>query len=178
MGLKVFLFHRISPVTETWAPAMHPYLFEKTVRHILKKSEVATVEDVMGHSHNYDLRKNIACITFDDGFRDNIEYAAPILKKFRCPASFYIVTDCADRNVPPWTHVYSYLFLKTSANSLAIESDQPDLNFKKTFRSSSERINFARTFFLNLKALPYDKVQSIMDQVKNNFSDVTIPGGY
>ncbi|MBK7956947.1 MAG: polysaccharide deacetylase family protein [Bacteroidetes bacterium] len=35
---------------------------------------------------------------FDDGYLDNLEYAAPILAKYKVPASFYVVTDCIDQN--------------------------------------------------------------------------------
>ena len=54
---------------------------------------------------------------FDDGYKDNIEYAAPILRQFKCPASFYVVTDCIDRNVPTWTYRFAATGPALSASS-------------------------------------------------------------
>jgi len=42
-------------------------------------------------------------ITFDDGYRDNLFNAAPILERYGLPASFFITTDFIESQiVPPW----------------------------------------------------------------------------
>ena len=43
--------------------------------------------------------ESVCTIGFDDGYRDNIDHALPLLKKYGCPASFYVVTDCIDKQV-------------------------------------------------------------------------------
>src|SRR5215510_10499966 len=99
MVVRNFLFHRISPVREIWSLPILPLEFERYIRNIKRNFEVRAIEDVM---QNDDLKKykkkNIATLSFDDGFKDNIEYAAPILKKHNCNASFYIVTDSVEKN--------------------------------------------------------------------------------
>ena len=41
-------------------------------------------------------------ITFDDGYKDNLLYALPILEKFEVPAIIYITTRFQDQNVDLW----------------------------------------------------------------------------
>jgi len=41
-------------------------------------------------------------ITFDDGYRDNFEQAAPVLERLGLPATFFVVTDWMGTDVVPW----------------------------------------------------------------------------
>ena len=40
-----------------------------------------------------DFRRRFVCLTFDDGYRDNLRYALPILKKYDAPFTIYIPTS-------------------------------------------------------------------------------------
>ena len=41
-------------------------------------------------------------ITFDDGYRDNFEIAAPILERLSLPATFFLVSQWIGSDVVPW----------------------------------------------------------------------------
>lgn len=41
-------------------------------------------------------------VTFDDGYRDNYEIAAPVLNELGVPATFYATVDCVERRTLPW----------------------------------------------------------------------------
>jgi peptidoglycan/xylan/chitin deacetylase (PgdA/CDA1 family) len=41
-------------------------------------------------------------VTFDDGFKDNFQIAAPILNRVGIPATFYVLVDSVDRSKAPW----------------------------------------------------------------------------
>ena len=38
------------------------------------------------------LPKNAVALTFDDGYFDNLEFAAPVLKKYDIPATIYVAS--------------------------------------------------------------------------------------
>lgn len=46
--------------------------------------------------------KRLAAVTFDDGYEDNWEFAAPILERYGIRATFFVITDCVDNGVAPW----------------------------------------------------------------------------
>ena len=54
------------------------------------------------------------CITFDDGFRDNYQYAAPILERYGLRATFYVTAGCIDGFCPPWFCRLKHSFHATS----------------------------------------------------------------
>jgi peptidoglycan/xylan/chitin deacetylase (PgdA/CDA1 family) len=47
------------------------------------------------------LNRELA-ITFDDGYRDNFENAAPVLERLGLPATFFLVTQWMGTDVVPW----------------------------------------------------------------------------
>jgi peptidoglycan/xylan/chitin deacetylase (PgdA/CDA1 family) len=41
-------------------------------------------------------------VTFDDGYRDNFDLAAPVLEKLSLPATFFVVTQWMGTDIVPW----------------------------------------------------------------------------
>src|SRR5688572_14010086 len=111
--IRNFLFHRVNPKRERLWDPMDVKLFDRCIRYISNKYNVVLFEDLVS-SGDMQTKDNIATIMFDDGYKDNIQYAAPILKKYNCKASFYVVTDCIDRNVPTWTNLLEHMFQNTN----------------------------------------------------------------
>jgi peptidoglycan/xylan/chitin deacetylase (PgdA/CDA1 family) len=52
-------------------------------------------------------------VTFDDGYADNCEIAAPVLNRFGIPAAFYVVVDSIASCQPPWPIRVRHAFLST-----------------------------------------------------------------
>lgn len=44
----------------------------------------------------------MVALTFDDGYRDNLEYAAPILARHKAPWTIFLTTGFADGKAPLW----------------------------------------------------------------------------
>lgn len=49
-----------------------------------------------------DISNESVAVTFDDGFADNFEIAAPILDYYGIRATFYITVNSIENNLPPW----------------------------------------------------------------------------
>lgn len=56
-------------------------------------------------------------VTFDDGYTDNYEVAAPVLNELGVPATFYATVDCVDRRVLPWPARLRFCFRNTKKES-------------------------------------------------------------
>ena len=122
MALSVwnFLFHRVHPEPDPLWPPMAPKHFDRIIRYLTKKFPVRLFEDVASNPPKSGI---VATIMFDDGYLDNIEYAAPILDKYGCKASFYVVTDCIDNNQPTWTYNLDHRLSTCLADSIGLDFD-------------------------------------------------------
>lgn len=102
-------------------PPMKPVLFSRIISFLTQQYLVVPLEHFLNEPDSFKTYgKSIATVLFDDGYKDNIEYAAPLLKKYNCPASFYIVTDCIDRNIPTWTYLVDHAFQTTQRSKLVL----------------------------------------------------------
>src|SRR5262245_23113706 len=64
-------------------------------------------------------------ITFDDGYRDNHQYALPVLRKYGISGAFYITAGCVNMGEPMWTSRLRYYFMATRERQLALAQPQP-----------------------------------------------------
>jgi peptidoglycan/xylan/chitin deacetylase (PgdA/CDA1 family) len=46
--------------------------------------------------------RTLFAITFDDGWRDNLHYALPVLKRHGVPATIFLATNCMERGTLLW----------------------------------------------------------------------------
>jgi peptidoglycan/xylan/chitin deacetylase (PgdA/CDA1 family) len=54
-------------------------------------------------------------LTFDDGYQDSLDIAAPILEELDLPATFFLVPGLLSRDVRPWWEVLAWGFARARA---------------------------------------------------------------
>jgi peptidoglycan/xylan/chitin deacetylase (PgdA/CDA1 family) len=63
-----------------------PQRFEQQLRWLSRWRKVVTLEETLSAP----ARKRLTAITFDDGFRDNLTVALPLLEKYRLPMTLFV----------------------------------------------------------------------------------------
>ena len=70
---------------------------------------VVSLNKLIDHLQN-SSREFVVCLTFDDGYRDNMEHALPILEQFNCPATVFITTRFPEGDTWMWWYeLWEYL---------------------------------------------------------------------
>ena len=113
---------------------------------------------------------------FDDGYKDNIEHAAPILEKYNCKASFYVVTDCIDQNKPTWTYILEYIFQYTSIADVKIAFGfLPNELIVDQLVNKEARMKYVSKLKPFLKKISHEDRNVILNYLINSYHDVTVP---
>ncbi len=171
-----FLFHRVNPKRDILWDPMDPGIFERCINYITKNFQVVLFEDYILRNAIESTHK-IASIMFDDGYEDNILYAAPILEKYNCKASFYIVTDSVDKNLPIWTYLIDHLFQKTGRTAINLDyTFLPQTLRVNHLNNYSERIRYVRSLKPFLKQVPHSQREIIVNEITNAYNDVQVSG--
>ena len=80
-----------------------PAFLEDVVLQLCRSGvEIVTLDDMHRRLLERDFRRRFVCITFDDGYRDNREWAYPILKKHKVPFAIYVPTSFPDQLGELW----------------------------------------------------------------------------
>lgn len=173
--IRNFLFHRVNPQRDRLWDPMDVALFDQCIKHISNKYEVVLIEDLVFSEHLHQKNK-YATIMFDDGYKDNIQFAAPILKKYNCKASFYVVTDCIDNNLPTWTHILEYLFQFTKVADISIDFDFLPAELRTNHLSTTEeRIKYVSKLKPFLKKLSHGDRAQVLQRVNETYADIALP---
>lgn len=106
--IPVLLYHRIDDLTyDPVMLAVQPETFEKHLQYISKNYESISLSQLVNRINNKSLTGREICITFDDGYQDNLTKALPILEKYNIPATIFITTSqIGEKASFPWDMKY------------------------------------------------------------------------
>lgn len=95
--LSILMYHRVLREPDFLIPTqMHASLFDTQMRALKDYFNCMPLREAVTRLREGSLPPRAACVTFDDGYRDNIEVALPILKRHSIPAVFFIATGYLD----------------------------------------------------------------------------------
>lgn len=99
----VVAFHRVNDMADPSGLTVSSEMFERFCLFFARYFEVVSLRQFVDQLEMRQSVEGLLAITFDDGYRDNYEIAAPILKRLRLPATFFVTTEFIGTDfVPPW----------------------------------------------------------------------------
>ena len=81
-----------------------PRTFERQMAYLAAERRVVPLSELVDTiADGRALAASTVCITFDDGYRDNLTVAAPILERYRLPATLFLATGLVERGENQWS---------------------------------------------------------------------------
>jgi peptidoglycan/xylan/chitin deacetylase (PgdA/CDA1 family) len=107
--LTAVAFHRVLPRSDPRFATSDPEytlpldVFEECLAFFRRHYHVVSFADVLrARRGEHRLPERPLLITFDDGWRDNVEYALPALRAARMPSVLFVAGAAVDRGTPFW----------------------------------------------------------------------------
>jgi peptidoglycan/xylan/chitin deacetylase (PgdA/CDA1 family) len=107
VGAILMLHHVRPPRLDPFQPnrllEVTPAFLEDVILHLRRaRVDLVSLDEVHARMRSGDFKRPFACFTLDDGYRDNLAYAYPILKKHQVPFAIYIPTSFPDQIGDLW----------------------------------------------------------------------------
>jgi len=91
--LSILIFHRVLPVKDELIPDLPDVLeFERKMLWVRRWFNVLPLSGAIDRLFEGSLPRRALSITFDDGYGDNEQLAAPLLKRLGLSATFFVTT--------------------------------------------------------------------------------------
>lgn len=124
-GAIILMYHSIAP-DDTAAfvdprNRLSPELFVRQMAFLAAHRRVVPLSQLVEQiaSRNTPPAGTV-CITFDDGYLDNLTTAAPVLAKHKLPATLFLATGYVERGETQWADALHCLFKFRTRDSLSV----------------------------------------------------------
>jgi peptidoglycan/xylan/chitin deacetylase (PgdA/CDA1 family) len=95
--------------------------FERQLRHLRRWANVLPLTDALDALYARRLPRRAVCITFDDGYRDNLDYAVPLLRRYGMPATFFLAPHFLDQTSSAWWETVAWAMHSSPHASIEFE---------------------------------------------------------
>lgn len=94
-GVRVLTYHRVNPDHPRDRLTVHPEAFAAQMELLARSGRPVVALSAMLPALRGEgaLPRGAVALTFDDGYRDNLVHAAPVLARHGFPASLFVVSD-------------------------------------------------------------------------------------
>lgn len=163
-SITVLSLHRISNENDFFFNPIKPETFEKLIKYCIKHYEIVPFSEITKPSTKPKL-----VLSFDDGHKDFIDYAIPILMKYNIPSNHNLINSCLNSNSPTWTQKLNDLFNFLKDNS--ITDDNLLIDFGTEFNNNWYA--YYIDFFRKLLRSNAEERNSILDSLLDKYGIVS-----
>jgi peptidoglycan/xylan/chitin deacetylase (PgdA/CDA1 family) len=99
----ILMYHRVAaPAADPWGLAVSPANFRDQLAHLARRRTILTMDAFMAARERGELPARAVGITFDDGYRDNLLAAAPLLAESAAPATVFLTGSAIGSGAAFW----------------------------------------------------------------------------
>jgi len=123
----IFMLHHVRPMrAEAFQPNGHleitPEFLRATLAHVRELDvDIVSLDEMHRRLRERDFGRRFACFTFDDGYRDNRDFALPAMREFGAPFTVYVASDFASGTGRLWWLALERLVAKADVLDVPVD---------------------------------------------------------
>jgi len=118
----ILMYHRVAFARhDPWGLAVDPERFEEQIAYVKHQRTPMSIDELVDRLRSKTLPENAVAVTFDDGYRDNLVTAKPVLARYGVPATLFLATGFINQKTPFWWDELATMIL---ASTQAIREKQ------------------------------------------------------
>jgi len=123
----IFMLHHVRPPRDTeFQPNRHleiaPEFLRAALAHLRSRNiDIVTLDEAHRRLTERDFSRRFACFTLDDGYRDNRDFALPVMREFDAPLTVYVTSDFAEGTGRLWWIALEMAIARASAIEASID---------------------------------------------------------
>ncbi|MGH1419844.1 MAG: polysaccharide deacetylase family protein [Hyphomicrobiaceae bacterium] len=163
----IFMLHNVHPEPpRDFEPnrilKVTPDFLETVVRQVIDEGfDLLSLDDIDERLKDPNDKKPFACFTFDDGYRDNRDFAYPIMKRFNVPFTVYVPSEFPDGKGNLWWFNLEEVIANTSEVSVQMQNTLT--TFPTTTVAEKEHA-FGKIYWW-LRTLPECRARAVVDDL-------------
>jgi peptidoglycan/xylan/chitin deacetylase (PgdA/CDA1 family) len=177
----VLLYHRIdSPPDDPWGNCVDPSRFAEQLDAIRSTFDPLSLEELVSGLASGEVPPRSVCVTFDDGYQDNLQVAKPLLERYAVPATVFVVSGYVDSGRDFWWDELEALTLRSRLPpSLRLdvgrdpfewrgpaEPDAPAPEWRAWRRPTTKRQALFASLYGKLRALSHDERLAVLAELR------------
>jgi peptidoglycan/xylan/chitin deacetylase (PgdA/CDA1 family) len=109
----VLVYHQVGTAAiDPWRLTVDPEIFAGQMKTLARDWSPMSLAELVDGFERRRLPERAVAVTFDDGYADNLEVAAPILLEHAIPATLFVAPDLIDAGGPLWWDELASLLLE------------------------------------------------------------------
>jgi peptidoglycan/xylan/chitin deacetylase (PgdA/CDA1 family) len=110
----ILMYHRVARVAhDPWQLAVWPDRFAEQIEALVQLRRVVPLRWLSAELARGRIPKRVAVVTFDDGYADVLTQAKPVLERYACPATVFLVTGVIGDSRAFWWDELSRMVFET-----------------------------------------------------------------
>ncbi len=170
-GIYILMYHRIQDKGDDFYYqdiAVKRKEFEKQLSYFTNNYCCITMSEALSIlSKNTELDKDYIVFTFDDGYKDNLDYGQYFFRKYHICPVLYLTAGKIDSRLPIWTEIFDEII--ANSNSLQLEIAIKDSMIKCHSNSIRKRTEFAEEVKSALKEMPQQYIMNCLNDFAKKY---------
>ncbi len=164
----ILMFHHVRPWKQTaFAPnrglEITPEFLDQTIEAVRARGfDIVSIGEAVERTRRGEPgARPFAVLTFDDGYRDNLDFALPVLRRREAPFTLYVTTGFADRTARLW-----WVELEEAIRRLdRLEAVAGGRTFSESLATDFEKSRVFNELYWHLRAGPEEELLAVTGEL-------------